>query len=134
MNKVMKQGFTLIELMVVVIIVGILAAVAVPKMAANRTKAQATEGIAACGSLKTAIEMYILEKGSFPTDVAALTGADLISSADLDGTYYKNGSYSWTTTDDTTFEITVAEGLQDSPKIVYTVTAGAISTALTDHS
>lgn len=135
MNKAMKQGFTLIELMVVVIIVGILAAVAVPKMAANRSKSQSTEAIAACGSIKTAVSLFFVEKGAAPADIAALKTAKYLESDDLGGTYYQDGNYALTScTGANDMVITVGEGLEDAPKVVYTVVAGSTTTALTDHS
>lgn len=91
MNKKMKQGFTLVELMVVVIIVGILAAVAVPLMSANRDKAIATEAISAFGSINTAAKLYVVEKGygTAPT-VADLEAAGFLDTAEFDGSYFSD--------------------------------------------
>ena len=49
-----RAGFTLVELMVVAVIVAILAAVAIPLMSANKTRAMATEAEAGCGTIRTA--------------------------------------------------------------------------------
>ncbi len=62
-----KQGFTLIELMVVVIIVGILAAVAIPIYRANIRKSMASEGAALLGAVLTAERAYYAEHGSYTT-------------------------------------------------------------------
>ncbi|RZU99137.1 pilin [Spiribacter vilamensis] len=61
-----QKGFTLIELMIVVAIVGILAAVAVPAYSDYTTRAKVTEGIAAAGAAKTSVADYYYAKGEFP--------------------------------------------------------------------
>jgi len=65
MKKNRKKGFTLIELMVVVIIVGILAAVAVPIFKAQTRRAIASEGEALLGSVRTAELTYYAEHGEY---------------------------------------------------------------------
>lgn len=95
MKKMMKkQGFTLIELMVVVIIVGILAAVAVPLMSANKEKAVGSEAISALGSLNTACRLYYVGVGGNAANTAALTGAGYFNASDLQGTHFGQTGYS----------------------------------------
>ena len=65
MNK--QQGFTLIELMIVVAIIGILAAVAIPSYNDYTARAQVTEGISLVGALKTCMAEGFQDKGEFPT-------------------------------------------------------------------
>jgi len=55
MKKQIQQGFTLIELMIVVAIIGILAAVAIPAYQDYTAKAQASEGFTMMGGLKTPV-------------------------------------------------------------------------------
>ena len=56
MKRNMQQGFTLIELMIVVAIIGILAAVAIPQYQNYVIKSQVTRAIAEASDLKTAVE------------------------------------------------------------------------------
>jgi prepilin-type N-terminal cleavage/methylation domain-containing protein len=92
MKKSMKKGFTLVELMVVVIIVGILAAVAVPLMSANRDKAIASEAVAAIGSVNTAARLYFVEQGVNATSLNDLINSGHFNRTDLDGTYFNNST------------------------------------------
>ena len=72
-----KKGFTLIELMIVVAIIGILAAIAIPKFAdlINKSKEGATKG--SLSSVRSAIQVYYGDnEGWFPADdLACLTAA-----------------------------------------------------------
>ena len=61
-----SKGFTLIELMIVVAIIGVLAAVGIPQYQNYTARAQATEGLVLAGGLKTALAEYYSTHGSFP--------------------------------------------------------------------
>lgn len=58
----MKKGFTLIELMVVIVIIGILAAIAVPKMFGMSARAKASEVGTAAGTYKKLQEAFVMER------------------------------------------------------------------------
>ena len=62
----LNSGFTLIELMIVVAIIGVLAAVGIPQYQNYTARAQATEGLVLAGGLKTALAEYYNTHGSFP--------------------------------------------------------------------
>lgn len=64
----MKKGFTLIELMIVVVIIGILAAIAIPKYQNVTTNAKAATIIGDTRVLLNAAQLYLTEKGEYPPD------------------------------------------------------------------
>ena len=65
MQKV-QQGFTLIELMIVVAIIGILAAIAIPAYQDYTIRSQVSEGLSLAAGSKTAVGEYFTDRGSFP--------------------------------------------------------------------
>jgi type IV pilus assembly protein PilA len=71
--KSIQKGFTLIELMIVVAIIGILAAIAIPAYQNYTIRAQITEGLNLAGGWKAAIAEYYANNGTWPT-LASLTG------------------------------------------------------------
>ena len=66
--KNVQKGFTLIELMIVVAIIGILAAIAIPAYQDYTIRAKVTELINAAGVCKTSVAEYYQAVGTFPTD------------------------------------------------------------------
>lgn len=102
-----EQGFTLIELIVVIIIVGILASVAVPMMTANVKRARTTEALAGLGAIRTAERLYALENNNkykeiANTDWSSGTALPGIGANDLNGTFYSRDCYLVSTADNNT--------------------------------
>jgi len=68
--KKVQQGFTLIELMIVVAIIGILAAVAIPAYQDYTIRAKLTEAMSVASQAKTAVSEFYISQGSMPLDNA----------------------------------------------------------------
>jgi type IV pilus assembly protein PilA len=133
MKMTRRKGFTLVELMVVILIVGILAAVAIPLMQGRIDKAKWSEANATAGTIRTAIRAYAAE-----TSVAsaqALAGSNLgvaatqaalgFSATDCEGTYFESDDYVITSVNANGIAtITVSGGSKaDSPSGSYQLTA-----------
>ncbi len=67
-----QQGFTLIELMIVVAIIGILAAIAIPAYQDYTIRSQVTEGLSLASSVKTGVSEFYAQNGTWPANLAAL--------------------------------------------------------------
>ncbi len=92
-----NSGFSLVELMIVIVIIGVLAAVAVPIYNNNVTKAKMSEADATLGSIRTQLRVYYGENGDYPTVASGgyVIGADWndIKSGEMTGKYFSDSSF-----------------------------------------
>jgi type IV pilus assembly protein PilA len=70
MMKRVQQGFTLIELMIVVAIIGILAAVAIPAYSDYTARSQMSEAVSLTSAMKTPLAEFYADKGYMPSTIS----------------------------------------------------------------
>jgi len=85
-----QQGFTLIELMIVVAIIGILAAIALPAYQDYTARSQAAEALTSTGGIRADLAVFRAENNAWPA-----TGSQVhTDAAALDGKYFNAGNVS----------------------------------------
>ncbi len=117
MNK-SQQGFTLIELMIVVAIIGILAAVAIPAYQDYTKRAHVSEGLGLASSVRTAVTEYNSSEGSLPTTnaMAGVASSTLIKGNAVKSVAVGTGG---------AITITYNDKVTDDATVILTPTVGA---------
>jgi prepilin-type N-terminal cleavage/methylation domain-containing protein len=101
MRKRQQGGFTLIELMIVVIVVGVLAAVAIPMYQIVPERSKALEATSALGMVRNAMRAYYNEHGTYAhasfADGASVTAGGVLSikPSDLEGRWFSEECYTF---------------------------------------
>lgn len=118
------KAFTLIELMVVILIVGILAAASVPLMRGRVDSAKWAEAQATAGTIRNAARVYFAEHGVGTNDMTAMG----LTNADLTGTYFNPTDYTVTTDASGNVTVVVTATKANAPKSPATKTLGSDGT------
>lgn len=93
MKLIKNKGFTLIEIMVVITIIGILAAVIVPKVIGRSDQARVVKAKQDINSLEQALELYKLDNGFYPTQSQGLKALVAQPSSDPIPQNWKSDGY-----------------------------------------
>lgn len=73
MKKSRQRGFTLLEIMVVIVILGLLASLTIPSLMGNKDKADRQKAASDIVALENALDMYRLDNGRYPSSEQGLT-------------------------------------------------------------
>jgi|GEM_PF-2164330 len=93
MTKRLNKGFTLVELLIVIVIVGILALAAILLVSNYVDRAKAAEAETAIGSIKRHLEVYFTEFDTDAADMATLEADGYVTTGSFNGQYYD--TYTW---------------------------------------
>lgn len=131
MKTILQRGFTLIELMIVVAIIGILAAIAIPAYQDYITRGQVSEAISLGSGVKTPLADYAGNRSAWPTKlVSPLNTASLYEvSATLVGKYSSVTETISGTYPNGTIEVTMTTGQANAQKLLFTTTDGGAAWA-----
>lgn len=68
MNNIKYNGFTLLEMMVIIIILGLLASLTIPSVMSNKNRADQQKVLSDIVAIENALDMYKLDNGYYPTE------------------------------------------------------------------
>lgn len=92
-SRRLEEGFTLIEIMVVILILGLLATIVVQSLRGATDRAKRTKAQADLSEIKTALDRYYLDNGSYPTTDQGLPALVTAPTAGNIPTNYEQGGY-----------------------------------------
>ena len=125
LNKAMKQGFTLIELIIVIAVIGILSVIAVGQYTSYIAKAQATEAVSMLSGAKFIVADYKSNNGIFPGQANLNLIYPITSAPDINTKYIQNITASGTVSPYTivaTFKASSVSELISGKTITFTTT------------
>ena len=93
MTQARQRGFTLLEIMVVIVILGILASIVVPNLMGNKEKADRQKAVTDIVALENALDMYKLDNSRYPTTEQGLEALVTKPSGDPEPRNYRDGGY-----------------------------------------
>lgn len=124
-----RSGFTLVEIMIVVLIIALLASIAIPNLMRARITANDAAAQAALKAISTAMETYVTINSVYPTDTASLTNA---VPPYLQVNYFIGTHNGFTFTVDSlannVYSVTAAPATQNLGSASFTVTTGSVLT------
>lgn len=88
-----QRGFTLLEIMVVIVIIGILASLVVPNLMGNKEKADHQKAVSDIMALESALDMYKLDNSRYPSTEQGLQALVTKPSAQPEPRNYPQGGY-----------------------------------------
>ena len=117
MKRSMQKGFTLIELMIVVAIIGILAAVALPAYQDYTVRAKVTEGLSLAGAAKTSVSENAANGAPFASGWTAPSSTNAVSSV---GITASNGAIT----------VTYVSGIDSGGTLIMTPVDGSVASGV----
>jgi len=108
-----NRGFSLLELMVVIVVIAVITAIAVPIYGNNIMKAKQAEADAALGTIRTQLRIFYAEWGEYPDGMeATVIDADWshFKAGELDGSHFSDESYSYSKLGEGWYQIRCAGG------------------------
>ena len=106
-----QRGFTLVEVMITIMIIGVLASAVPPILANSIERAKTSEATAALGSIRRAMRMYYVEHGTYkdpqftPGRKVTFGRILVVSDMDLEGRYFSSDCYTFERVKRRTFRI-----------------------------
>ena len=134
MKSIKNQGFSMIELLVVLLIIGILASVAAPLFLGNTDRAKASEAVAAIGAIRSGERTYFAQNGSYIssiTDGTVYFGSSGAQQSKLGVIIHGNKYFS---PNSFTVQTTSPDGAISTPQDFVIFVNGASSVAVTSST